>query len=260
MSRLMIELRPGEGGDDAFAFCIELTSAVVAHARQFGDAVRRLEAPHGTRTIRLSIDGDRQAYERLAGVHRVQRIPKSDRRGRRHTSTATLAVLAGMRHVEVEMFDADVEVFTYRGHGKGGQHRNKTDSAVRLVHRATNTVVVVERGRSQWHNLQEARNELARQLLDSAHREASSQMSVERNRQIAPGERPVKQFTHNEQRSEVVAHETSESWRWSDFYRGRLDRVSPGGPRDEESRSPSGSGVLTGARHKDPAGRASRQF
>jgi peptide chain release factor 1 len=224
MSRLMIELRPGEGGDDAFAFCIELRSAVVAYARQRGDEVEQLETPPGTRTIGVSIAGDRGAYQQLAGVHRVQRIPKNDRRGRRHTSTATLAVLDGKRRVEANIADDDLEVFTYRGHGKGGQHRNKTDSAVRLVHRPTNTVVVVERGRSQWQNLQEARDLLAQRLLDSAQRELSDQVSADRNRQIASGDRPVKQFTHNEQRSEVVAHESGQAWRWSDFYRGRLDR------------------------------------
>jgi protein subunit release factor A len=224
MSRLLIELRPGEGGDDAFAFCNELRSAVIAYARQRGDAVRQVEHPPGTRTIGVSVDGDREAYERLAGVHRIQRIPKNDRRGRRHTSTATVAVLEGRRQVEVDIADEDLDVFTYRGHGRGGQHRNKTDSAVRLVHRPTNTVVVVERGRSQWQNLQEARAVLAQRLLDLAQREASDQMSADRNRQIASAERPVKQFTHNEQRSEVVAHEKDEVWRWSDFYRGRLDR------------------------------------
>jgi peptide chain release factor 1 len=135
-----------------------------------------------------------------------------------------LAVLDGEDQVEVELIDDDIDVFTYRGHGKGGQHRNKTDSAVRLVHRPTNTVVVVERGRSQWQNLQEARSVLAQRLLESAQQEASDRLSADRNRQIASGGRPVKQFTHNEQRSVVEAHETGETWRWSDFYRGRLDR------------------------------------
>jgi len=224
MSRLMIELRPGEGGDDALAFCLELRSAVVAYARQRGDAVRLLETLPGARTIGLSIDGNSRAYERLTGVHRIQRIPKNDQRGRRHTSTATLAVLEATRRVGVDLVDAEIDVFTYRGHGKGGQHRNKTDSAVRLVHRPTNTIVVVERGRSQWQNIQAARGVLAQRLLELAERHASEQVSDARNRQITSGERPMKQFTHNEQRSEVVAHETGETWRWWDFYRGRLDR------------------------------------
>jgi peptide chain release factor 1 len=220
----MIELRPGEGGDDAFEFCLELRSVVVAYAQQRGDAVRAVKTAPGARTVGVSIDGDRRAYERLAGVHRIQRIPRNDRRGRRHTSTASVAVLDGNPQATVEIAEDDIDVFTYRGHGKGGQHRNKTDSAVRLVHRPTNTVVVVERGRSQWQNLQEARATLAQRLLVAAQRKTSETLSADRKRQIASGERPVKQFTHNEQRSIVVAHETGETWRWSEFYRGRLDR------------------------------------
>lgn len=224
MSQLLVELRPGEGGDDAFAFCVELKSAVVAYARRRGDAVSAVATPQGTRTLALVVTGERPAYERLAGVHRVQRIPKNDRRGRRHTSTATLAVLDETAEVGTEINDDDVEVFTYRGHGKGGQHRNKTDSAVRLVHRPTKTVVVVERGRSQWQNLQEARSVLERRLLQAAQQEQLHTQSADRNRQITSGERPVKQFTHNEQRAVVESHETGDTWRWSDFYRGRLDR------------------------------------
>ena len=171
----------------------------------------------------VDVDGARRAYERLAGVHRVQRIPKSDRRGRRHTSTATVAVLTQRPAKGVEMADEDIDVFTYRGHGKGGQHRNKTDSAVRLVHRPTQTIVVVEHGRSQWQNLQEARAVLAERLEKMARRKDSAAVLSERNRQIASGERPVKQFTHNEQRSVVESHGTGEVWRLADFYRGRIE-------------------------------------
>jgi peptide chain release factor 1 len=228
MSRLAIELRPGEGGDDAFAFCQELRSAIVAFARRRCDPVRFVESPPGGRTLLLVVLGDRPSYERLAGVHRIQRIPKNDRRGRRHTSTATIAVIEEQAQTTVEVADEDVDVSTYRGHGKGGQHRNKTDSAVRLVHRPTKTVVVVEHGRSQWQNLRQARGELARRLEESARRKDSAKVLSDRNRQIASGERPVKQFTHNEQRSIVESHETGEAWRWSDFYRGRLDRDDGG--------------------------------
>jgi peptide chain release factor 1 len=164
MSQLAIELRPGEGGDDALAFCQDLRTAILAYARRRGDAVQPAAGSRGNRTLVVVVDGDRRAYERLAGVHRVQRIPKSDRRGRRHTSTATVAVLTLRLASKVEIADEDLDVFTYRGHGKGGQHRNKIDSAVRLVHRPTQTTVVVEHGRSQWQNLQEARAVLAERL------------------------------------------------------------------------------------------------
>jgi peptide chain release factor 1 len=224
MSQLAIELRPGEGGDDAFAFCRELKSAILAYARSRGDTAQSAESRPGSRTLVVVVAGDRRAYEKLAGVHRVQRIPKTDRQGRRHTSTATLAVLAQRPQRTVEVADEDVDVFTYRGHGKGGQHRNKTDSAVRLVHRPTQTTAVVEHGRSQWQNLQEARAVLAQRLEEVARQADSAKVLSERNRQIASGERPVKQFTHNEQRSVVESHGTGEIWRWPDFYRGRIDR------------------------------------
>jgi peptide chain release factor 1 len=224
MSQLAIELRPGEGGDDAFVFCRELKSAILAYARRRGDTVQSAESRPGSRTLVVVVAADRRAYERLAGVHRVQRIPKSERQGRRHTSTATVAVLSQRPAIPLEIADEDVEVFTYRGHGKGGQHRNKTDSAVRLVHRPTQTTVVVEHGRSQWQNLQEARAVLAERLGDMARQQDSAKVLSERNRQIASAERPVKQFTHNEQRSVVESHGTGEVWRWSDFYRGRIDR------------------------------------
>jgi protein subunit release factor A len=223
MSRFTIELRPGEGGDDAYAFCLELKAAVVAYARRRGDAVQSKEVPPGSRTFEVVVKGDRRAYERLGGVHRIQRIPKNDRRGRRHTSTATIAVVEKQSERVVELADEDLDIFTYRGGGKGGQHRNKTDSAVRIVHRPTGTTVVVEHGRSQWQNLQQAKLVLLQRLQEIARRADSTKLSTDRNRQIA-SERTVKQFTHNEQRSVVESHETDEVWRWSDFYRGRIDR------------------------------------
>jgi peptide chain release factor 1 len=223
MSQLTIELRPGDGGGDAYAFCVELHAALVAYARRRGDTINVSTGRTGSRTLEIAVAGDRRAYERLAGVHRVQRIPKSDRRGRRHTSTATVAVMAQRPSVVFQLADEDLDVSTYRGRGKGGQHRNKTDSAVRVVHRPTGTTVVVEHGRSQWHNLQQAKLVLAERLREAARRAESEQTGHDRNRQIASAERPVKQFTHNEQRSVVASHQTGDVWRWSDFYRGRLD-------------------------------------
>jgi protein subunit release factor A len=224
MSQLLIELRPGEGGDDAYAFCLELKAVIGAYARRRGDVAQPRDAPPGCRTLEVAVEGDRRAYERLAGVHRVQRIPRNDRRGRRHTSTATVAVIEQRPESVIVLADEDLDVFTYRGSGKGGQHRNKTDSAVRVVHRPTGTTVVVEHGRSQWQNLQEAKMVLAQRLQASAQQADSEKVLNDRNRQIASGERPMKQFTHNEQRSVVESHQSGEVWRWSDFYRGRLDR------------------------------------
>jgi peptide chain release factor 1 len=115
-------------------------------------------------------------------------------------------------------------VYTYVGTGKGGQHRNKTASAVRIVHRPTGLVVVVEHGRSQWQNLKAAKAELVRRLSERADLQEAHDVGAVRNSQIASGEHPLKQFTHNEQRATVTAHEFGVIWRWTDFYRGRLER------------------------------------
>jgi protein subunit release factor A len=228
MHQLTIELRPGEGGDDAYAFCVELKEALIAYARRRGDVVHSHQESRGSRTLEIEVEveveGHRHAYDRLAGVHRVQRIPKNDRRGRRHTSTATVAVIEQRAHAARAIDDDDLDVFTYRGSGSGGQHRNKTDTAVRVVHRPTGTTVVVEHGRSQWQNLRQAKTVLAQRLQNAAQRADSEKVRHDRNRQITSGERSVKQFTHNEQRSVVESHQTGEVWRWSEFYRGRLDR------------------------------------
>ena len=222
MSQLLIELRAGEGGRDAMLFREELRRVVIAFARHRSDTTEELSDQVDSRTI--VVEGDWEDYEVLAGVHRVQRIPKTDKNGRRHTSTATIAVLQQRHQSPIRLRDEDLDVYTYVGTGKGGQHRNKTASAVRIVHRPTGLVVVVEHGRSQWQNLKAAKETLLRRLSDRADRQESHDVAAVRNSQIASGERPLKQFTHNEQRATVTAHELGVTRRWSDFYRGRLDR------------------------------------
>ncbi len=224
MSQLLIELRAGEGGRDATLFCEELRHVVLALARHRGDSTEELPGRVESRTLTIVVEGDREDYEVLAGVHRVQRIPKTDKNGRRHTSTATIAVLKQRHSSPVRVRDEDLDVYTYVGTGKGGQHRNKTATAVRIVHRPTGLVVVVEHGRSQWQNLKAAKEELFRRLSERADRQEAHDLAEVRNSQIASGERPLKQFTHNEQRATVTAHEFGVIWRWTDFYRGRLDR------------------------------------
>ena len=224
MSQLLIELRAGEGGRDAMLFCAELRGVVLALARHRGDRTEEPAGPVDSRTLTIVVEGDPEAYEVLAGVHRIQRIPKTDKNGRRHTSTATVAVLQQRHSSPVRLRDEDLDVYVYVGTGKGGQHRNKTATAVRIVHRPTAIVVVVEHGRSQWQNLKAAKEELLRRLNERAHRLEAHELGSVRNSQIASGERPLKQFTHNEQRATVTAHEFGVTWRWTDFYRGRLDR------------------------------------
>ena len=224
-SSTIVEIRPGEGGSDAETFAAELATAFAAYARRHR-ITARIEAG---RTITVTVDGppSRLRLDRFAGVHRIQRIPRSERSGRRHTSTATVAVLdAAAAAPAVELHDDDLDIQTKRGSGKGGQHRNVTDSAVRLTHRPTGMVVEVNHGRSQWQNIAAAKAELARRLAQEASIEAAAGRNATRVDQIASGERPVKAFTWNDQRAEVIDHATGVRYPLAAFLRDRLDQAS----------------------------------
>lgn len=220
MSRLLIELRAGEGGRDAELFCLELRDAIVAYARKRGGVIEDAANPT-SRTLALSVEGPRSAYEHLCGVHRIQRIPKNGG-GRRHTSTATVAVLDKRVVPVLELRDDDLSIDTYRASGNGGQKRNKTDSAVRVTHLPTGMVVTAERERSQWQNLQAAKAELRSRIEERERGLLVQTVGDERKRQIQTGERPAKDWTHNAQRGEVLSHASGQRFGWCDFYAGKI--------------------------------------
>jgi protein subunit release factor A len=228
MPAFAVEFRAGEGGRDAEDFCRQLRSAILSFARHNDDCAELVPEQPGSRTLVLRINGSREPYEALSGVHRVQRIPKNDRRGRRHTSTATVAVVDYRCAPTVELRDEEIEIQVYKGPGPGGQHHNKNATAVRLLHRPTGLVVTVERGRSQLQNLREAKAVLIQRLTDADRRRTVGRQADDRRRQISSGERPVKQFTHNVQRQAVIAHATNTVWKMSVFYRGQIgEKLQP---------------------------------
>lgn len=215
-----LEIRPGEGGDDAVAFAGELAEALRVYATRLGASVTATTG----RTIVLSVTGaDPGRLARFTGTHRIQRIPANDPRGRRHTSTATVALVAGGGIDPVELDERELRTDFYRGHGKGGQHRNKTSSAVRLTHLPTGITVAIERGRSQSQNIQVARAEMRRRLNERSDRSQATAVNERRSRQISSGERATKQWTWNQQRDEVLHHETGARYRMTAFLRGDLD-------------------------------------
>ena len=220
-TRHVVEIRPGEGGDDALDFAKELAGAVAAHARRNGCAA----SVHNGRTITVTISGRPPHLQNLSGTHRIQRVPRNDRAGRRHTSTATLAVLdedatAGAP-TDPSWDDIDVDVFS--GSGPGGQHRNKSEQCARLTHRPTGLVVVATASRSQRQNIHAAYAELRRRLAVAAEAAAGADRNRARRDQIVTGERPMKQWTWNDQRSEVVDHSTGNRYPMAAFRRGRFD-------------------------------------
>jgi protein subunit release factor A len=218
----VVEIRPGEGGDDAVAFADDLADAFSAHARRHGCTA----AVRPGRTFTVTISGrhaTRLRLDDLTGTHRIQRIPKNDRAGRRHTSTATVAVLDAATPTTADLSWEDVDVDVYSGSGPGGQHRNKTEQCARLTHRATGLVVVATAQRSQRQNLNAAFAELRRRLSATAADAADADRNKARRGQIATGQRPTKQWTWNDQRREVVDHSTGNRYPMAAFLRGRFD-------------------------------------
>lgn len=216
-----IEIRAGEGGQDAALFAAELADAFTAYATRQGWPVTPVHSPD-SRTLVLTVPGSHPGLERFAGTHRVQRVPVGDKHGRRHTSTATVAVLPDPdTAAAVLVRDADVRTDFFRGSGPGGQHRNKTSTAVRLTHRPTGIVVTRTSGRSQSTNLADARADLEGRLQEAARQRQSGTRSGARRGQIAAADRPAKSFTHNQQRDEVRCHDTGARWSLRAFGQGR---------------------------------------
>jgi peptide chain release factor 1 len=230
-SGVRIEIRPGNGGTDAEEFATELADALCTYATRHQLHPRREVTP--TRTVVISVRGDVHRWERFVGVHRVQRIPRSSARGRRHTSTATVAAIPVTAAPTAAVDLADVRIDTFRGTGPGGQHRNKTDSSVRALHVPTGTMVTVLRGRSQHQNRATALTELVRRLESAGHAAAAAATEQLRTAQIAGGAgqagshlaavTDAKAFTYNTQRNEVIEHATGSRHALDRFLRGHLD-------------------------------------
>jgi peptide chain release factor 1 len=193
-------------------------------------AKRRGQDPRvesGTKSFVLYLD-DASFLEPFVGTHRVQRIPKNSTR--RHTSTATIVILDGMESIlsltgsnsknTFHFDEADLSETYARGDGPGGQHRNKTNSCVVLTHVPTGVTVRID-GRSQWQNRQEARRVLSDRIAALKGEESANSLNAQRRSQIN-SERSAKTFTHNEQRDEVVDHQTGRKWRMTDFAKGKF--------------------------------------
>ncbi len=209
---VIIEIRGGAGGDEAALFAADLHRMYTMYGESRGWKSEILDANvtgiGGIKEISFSIDAD-GAYSRLkyeSGVHRVQRVPETESSGRIHTSTVTVAVLPEADEVDVDINLNDVEIDTYRSSGAGGQHVNKTDSAIRLTHTPTGIVVTCQDERSQHKNKDKAFKILRAKLFEIAQIEQNEEIAQNRKSQVGTGDRSERIRTYNFPQGRVTDH------------------------------------------------------
>lgn len=209
---VIVEIRAGAGGDEAGLFGAELKRMYCLFADKHGYTVEELDGNYteagGIKEVTFMVKG-KGAFSKFkfeSGVHRVQRVPETESQGRVHTSTATVAVLPEATNVEIEINEKDLQIDTYRSGGAGGQHVNKTESAIRITHLPTGIIVACQDERSQVKNREKAMNWLKAKLYDFYQSQADKEYASKRKLQVGTGDRSEKIRTYNFPQNRVTDH------------------------------------------------------
>ncbi len=229
---VIIEIRGGAGGEESALFSAVLFRMYTMYAEKKGYKVEVINANEtelgGYKEISFMIEGE-GAYSRFkyeSGVHRVQRVPETESQGRVHTSTTTVAVLPEAEDVELEIDPKDLKIDTFRSSGAGGQHINKTSSAIRITHIPTGTVVECQDERSQYKNKDKALKVLKSRLLKEKQDKQANEIAADRKSQVGTGDRSERIRTYNYPQGRLTDHRIGLTlYKLEDIINGNLDEV-----------------------------------
>ena len=222
-----MEIRAGTGGEEASLFALDLFNMYKRYALRQGWRFDVLDQSRtevgGFRQITFEMTGENalKKMKNEAGVHRVQRIPKTEKAGRVHTSTATVAVLPKVKVIDLKINPADLEISFFRSGGPGGQNVNKVETAVRITHKPSGITVSSQEERYQMRNREKAMEVLRAKLWQMEEEKKFGQLTEERRRQIGTADRSEKIRTYNFPQDRLTDHRVKKSW-------GNLERIMEG--------------------------------
>src|SRR3989344_5351765 len=217
METVILEIRAGAGGQEASLFAGELFRMYKNYASRQGWNFKNLDEL----VAEISGQGVYQKLKQESGVHRIQRVPKTEKTGRIHTSTASVAILPEAKEKEIEVKESELEIPFSRAGGPGGQNVNKVETAVRILHKPTGLVVSSREERNQQRNRDKAMEILRAKLLEIKRLEETGNVTEERRKQIGTGDRSEKIRTYNFPQDRITDHRIKKSW-------GNIDKILSG--------------------------------
>ncbi len=229
---VIVEVRAGTGGDEAAIFAGDLFDMYRRYSEKMGWKMSIMSVSEsekgGYKEIVFGLEGD-EVYGKMkyeSGVHRVQRVPETETQGRVHTSAATVAVLPEAEEVDIEINTTDLRIDTFRASGAGGQHVNKTDSAIRITHEPSGVVVECQQERSQHQNKEKAMTMLRSKLYEMEEEKLRKERAAERKSQVSTGDRSAKIRTYNFPQSRLTDHRINLTlYNLDDIMKGEIGEV-----------------------------------